>query len=276
MDPSACIRPRRGLTFILASLGLTLAPATAFAHPLLDQAQEKFQQAEFEAALALYAQAEEANDLTRDDLVELYLRRALVHHALGNEDELDLDLFRLATIAPDTDLGRQIPPRVRDAFDAAVRETGGALSVEVRTEPAGAVVRLSTRVERDQAALVREVRLGARAPGGEWQTAVNDELVVTPGPEGRVEYWAAAIGPGGAAIAASGTETEPRIYTAGGGATEPDPVPEVEDDEGGVPFWPFALGGAVLIGGAVVAILLLGGSNENTDVNGPVVRGLSW
>ena len=261
--------------FILASV--LLAPATAFAHPLLDQAQEKFQQAEFEAALALYAQAEDANDLTREDLVELYVRRALVHHALGNEEELELDLFRLATIAPDTDLTRQIPPRVRDAFDAAVQETGGALAIAVRTAPAAGVVRLSTHVERDQAALVREVRLGGRAPGGNWQSAVNDELVVTPGPDGRIEYWATAIGPGGAPIATSGTESDPRVYTVGGAATEPDPTPEVEDDGGGVPFWPFALGGAVLIGAAVVAVLLLGGGNENTDVNGPIVReALSW
>lgn len=259
---------------VLALVASALVPAPARAHPLLDQAQERFQQADFEGALELYAQAEAGDDLTRDDLVQLYLRRALVHHAVGNDEDLQLDLDRLATLEPQMELGRQIPPRLRRAFEEAAAEVTAPLSVEVDATPVEDAVRLSARVQNDRAALVREVHLSARGDG-DWESAVNDEIVVTIGSDGRVLYFAELVGPGGAVIASAGSRDEPRVLSpdARQTAVGPGSGEEIEPDEGGVPWWPFVVGGAVAAAGAVALILLLAPANDQTDVGPPQLMG---
>jgi len=252
---------------LLASL--LLVPGRALAHPVLDEAQERFQQADFEGALELFAQAEAGDDLSRDDLVQLYLRRALVHHAMGNDEDLQLDLIRLATLDPEMELGRQVPPNLRQAFERAAADVRAPVSVQVDATPVSDAVRLSARVQDDRAALVREVRLSARGDG-DWQSAVNDELVLTAGSDGRLLYWAEAVGPGGAVVASAGSRDEPRVLepdarqTAGGGEPE-----EPEPDGGGVPWWPFVVGGVVAAAGAVALIFLLSGTNDQTLVGPP-------
>jgi len=267
-------------THIFASClaaALLALPATAVAHPLIDRARERFEQAEFDEALELFAQAEEADDLSREDLIQLYLKRALVYHALDRDEDLELDLFRLATIEPDMEFTRRIPPRVRSAFAEAAGEVDAPIRIAVDSSREDGWVRLEPRLENDQAALVREIRLGARVTG-EWLTAVNESLEMEAGPEERVDYWAEAVGPGGAVIATQGSRSEPRILGPAGAVAEGGTGTGTGTDGGegsgsgtggGVPWWPFAVGGAAAAAGAVVLVVLLSGGNDNTFVPGP-------
>jgi hypothetical protein len=272
---------RSWLTWVASTaLGVVLLSASvAHAHPILEEAQRHFEEADFEAALEAYGRAEQAADLSRDDLIQLYVRRALIHHTLGNTADLEADLMRLATLEPQYDFGRQAPPVVVEAFERMRERTTGQLSVRIdaTTQPGG--VRLEARVSNDTAAIVQEVRLGARAPGNAWTLRSNAALEMPAPSDSTLEIFAEAIGPGGAIVASDGTSAEPvtsivRDLPTRHQTTEregPEIVTPPPSDEG-VPVWPFILGAGVLAAaGAAVLIILLTSGNENTDLRPPMV-----
>jgi len=263
------------LVFAAVAL-MALLPAQAWAHPLLDRAQRLFEEAEFQGALDVYAQAEQATDLSRDDLVTLYRQRALVHHAMGNTSELELDVFRLATLEPNLTLDASVPPVVRRAFDEAKGRVGDPVHVEATSARMPDGVRVTARVQNDLAAIVQAVRVTTRVDGGEWRAVAASTASVAAAEGANVEYFAEAIGPGGAVVAWAGTRMQPLRFGAaaaegaagaggGGGGGGGGPVDTGEG--GGVSAWPFIIGGVLVAGAIVLVVLLTGGPSDDTTVS---------
>jgi hypothetical protein len=231
------------------------SPARVLAHPLVDEGQRLYEEAEFVAALDALGRADHATDLEREDLERLFEIRALVHLAMGNTDAMRTDLQRLAALAPDHSLPRSAPPDVARAFAEIRGQSPGAVRVLATTEASPAGVTIAARAENDWASIVRTVRVSGRVQGApSWEHATDAPLLVaTSG--GVVEYYAEAIGPGGVVVARTGSASEPlRAAGAGGGG-------------GGGEAWPWvlvALGVAVVAGGVVVGVVL--GTESGTPV----------
>jgi len=286
---------RFSLALTLAVALLTVVNGVAHAHPILEEAQRRFDEADFEGALEAFGRAERAADLTRDDLVQLYVRRALVHHTLGNADDLETDLMRLASLEPEHEFGRQVPPVVVEAFDRARARTTGQITVSLAAETRPGGVRLEAQIENDTSGIIQEVRIGARSPGNAWTQRSNAALEMPAPSDSTIEIYAEAIGPGGAVVASDGTHDDPvsgrvseledRVAgggTTGGGGTGGGGTgggPIIDDpgggDDDGIPVWPFLVGGGVLLaaGAAIlIAVLVAGGSSNNTNLMPPMVQ----
>jgi hypothetical protein len=120
---------------IIAFFGLVaLVPAAARAHPMLDRAVVAYEEADFERALRTFDMAAANADLSVEELLQLFERRALVHHALGDDDSMRADLERLLAVRASYQLGRLAPPSVRSAFEEARAAAADAGSVELRIE----------------------------------------------------------------------------------------------------------------------------------------------
>lgn len=255
------------------------AVPVAWAHPAIDQARARFDRADLRGALQQLGRAEEADDLTRADVIALLELRALIRFTLGDVDAMEQDLARLVVIAPDHPLGAEAPPDLAEALVRVRSRLAGPLAVEVRTEaaPGGVVVR--ARVVNDPGSLVRRVVVAARAEGGAWVEGEGE--VTVPAAQGAIEYAARAIGPGEAALVERGTRESPERVTRTV-ATTVETREEVlvssgdDDDDGGIGIWPFVLAGVGAAAVVVVVIVLVaggggGGGDGNTDVQYPEV-----
>jgi hypothetical protein len=278
---------RFSLALSLAALLISASAGVASAHPILDEAQSRFDEADFEGALAAFERAEQAGDLTRDDVIQLYVQRALVHHTLGDEANLETDLMRLASLEPDYEFGRQVPPVVREAFDRVKGRTTGRIAVRVDAQSHAGGVLLEARVSNDTSGIVQEVRLGARAPGNAWTQRSNATLEMPASSDATLEIYAEAVGPGGAVLASDGTPDDPVSGTVGelaerdltggsggGGGGGGEIIAPPPDDDDGLPLWPFLLGGGILLaaGAAVLIAVLVAGGSSNTALMPPMVQ----
>lgn len=108
-------------------------PVSASAHPLVDEAIEAYEEADFESALEAFQEAASNADLSVEELLQLFEMRALVHHALQDEEAMRQDLQRLIAVRPSYRLGRLAPPPVREAFDELVEQSRNS-QVELRIE----------------------------------------------------------------------------------------------------------------------------------------------
>jgi len=268
---------------VAAAASLLVLAATAAAdHRLVEQGRRHYENARLERALDSFERAEQSDGLTRADLVSLLRTRALVHFAMGNTNEMEVDLFKLATLEPGLELGRDVPPRVRDAFQA-IRDRGvERLALQVDVAPTDAGIHIAARVVHDEAALTRSVSLYTRMTGTDWEAAERAEVDVPAGDE-AVEYYAEALGPGGAVLVSEGFAADPRrtsradlqealrtetrvrtMRMAAGGASETD------DDEGGGGAGWWIAGGVVLVAAAVAVVVLLSAGGEvDTSVMPP-------
>jgi hypothetical protein len=288
------------VAFVALSV-VALAPALAHAHPLVDEGERKYEDADFQGALDAFARAEAATDLTRADLVRLYTRRAMVHHAMQHPDELEADVFRLANLDRAVRLPRAAPPAVRRAYEQAVARVASLLRVDVEAEAMPGGTRLVARVSDDNAGLVQSLRVRARTAGGAWRRTDRATLEVPAAAGATVEYVAEAVGPGGAVLAQAGTDDAPlrttlapalvdavttpvaATTTANGGAapaTAPAPGPQPASPrdaapraEGGAPVWPWLVAGGVVLAAAVVvvALFVVPGPEGDQPVSGPQV-----
>lgn len=259
--------------------GLCLATvwtSPALAHPIVDEGVRHYENADFPRAIQAFARAEAASDLQRADVVELLVRRALVHFAMNAEARMREDLRRLATLEPNHVLGAETPPAVRAAFESVRRDLEGRIALRVESHAIPDGVHLAVEVTGDAAGLVRSVRLGARSPGGEWTEREGNEIDV---PAAEVEYYAEAIGPGGAVLASDGSRDAPRTASAGGvvagGGGGAVIGGDDEGDEGGAPIWLFVGLGAVAVAAAVVAVVLItSAQSDQTQLGAPTVEAL--
>jgi hypothetical protein len=265
----------------LALVAVVLVPAAvASAHPDVDRGRELAVNAEFEAALAAFDEAEAAADLTRQDLVELLAARAYVHYAMESVDALERDVLRLATLAPDHTFDVTVPPEVQDMHRSQVAGLEEPLALEAETiEEVPGTLTVRAHAVGDVGHLVRSVQVFARVgTTPEWSHADRTlSLPVRAGDE--VEYYAEAVGPGGAVVASAGSLEAPMTTTARGAATPPiGGAAAPADEESGVPVWALVAGGAGVAALAIVlAIVLFGGESltDNTQPSAPVVvRGM--
>lgn len=285
LDSLACMR------FVGFALAL-LAPATAFAHPLIDEARRSYDSAQHEEALALLERAEAGTDLTREDLAELLLLRAMVHRAQRRMDLAEVDLLRLAGLDPARRLGREVHPSLRRLFDTVRERVPGPVRLEVSAERNGNVVRVRAAVTDDVAALTQSFRVHARPAGGTWRQSDAAMLEVTVEPYEAAEYYAEAIGPGGAVIANYASRDAPGRLEPEGAAADPvhdgpapDPIavdpetpgprPAARGEE--IPAWPFIVGGAVAlaIGAAILVGVLAAQPTGDSQLTPPRVEGLA-
>lgn len=257
---------------LLAAVSGWLVAGQALAHPLVEEGRERMQLAEFDAALEAFARAEDADDLSRDDLIDLLDARAMVHLATSSREEMDRDLSALSSLDPDHLFGPEAPPELSDAFADVVASSVGSLTVRGSARPVPGGIELSASVEHDTANLTRGTRIWIRQGSGSWRRA-SERLVTLPA-GGTVDYYVEAIGPGGALIARGGSRAEPLHSEAAPGDSA---APIRSDGEGGgVGIWLWlGLGAVVIAGGVVAAVLLFGGDGGGggTEPNAPVVIG---
>lgn len=258
---------------VLALVALCTIPSIARAHDLIDEGRTLYEEAEFVAAIDAFARAEAATDLTTADLGEMYEVRALVHLAMGNEQAMRADIGRLATVAPEFELDRRVPPEVRRAFAEARANRGAPLRMTAGPTGDAEGVTIAVTVENDTADLVREVRIFGRGASDGYETASDAPLTIDPDGSTMVDYYALALGPGGAILATSGSADEPlRFRVSGAGATE---AVEAEDKGGSALPWVLVgVGVLAVAAGVIIAILVAGGNDDegNTNVSPFVVR----
>lgn len=242
------------VSLVLCSLG----PARAWAHPGLDDARARYESGDFAGALSALDRAEGEGPLTLDELVALQELRVLLHRAHGDEAASDRALRILAALRPDHTLGGEIPPVVRERFQVFARASSGPPRVELDVAPREGGVTITARVEGDDESLAQGTSVRARVAGGPW--IEGERAVEVSAPEGaRIEYEGSARGPAGAALAE--TRGEHTMPTA----------------ERGDDAWPWvALGGGVLVVGAVVVAVVVALSGVDTRVDGPVVAELRF
>lgn len=189
---------------------------------------------------------------------------------------MEADLRRLASLEPTHRFGPEARPEIHNAFERLSSAQGSPMSVVAQAEARAGAVHVTAAVRGDPLRLVRSVRVSARADGGAWQTEEGGEVVL-PIASGAIEYYAVAIGPGGAALASVGSEHAPLRLTLGGTVAGADPslVPsaggEGEGEGDGTEAWPWiALGGVLGVTLVVVVIALLtGGESDVTQPGAP-------
>jgi hypothetical protein len=234
-------------------------------HPEIAKAIEAYEGASFEDALEILNRAEAGSDLSRDDVLELLRRRVLVRFAMGDRAGMDADLVRLVSIDPDHVFGEDAPPPVSAALAVVKARPVDPISITVVVErPAPGRVALAPKVIADPGGVVRSTRLYVRSPDAAYAEAPAPAVLET----NDVEYYAEAIGIGGAVVAARGAPGAPLRFSAPAEAT----LATAAEDGGVDPLWYVAGAGAVVVVTAVVlAVVLTRGSSDETQLGAPMV-----
>jgi hypothetical protein len=237
----------------------------------LEDARRAYEDAEFQRALELLEDAEWNAALDRESLVLLLETRALAARALGDTALTRSTLQALASIDPQHAFGPEVPPELVAAFTQERSELRGPVRVVGRVEASVSGLRVVADVEGDVAGLVREVRVYGRADADAVRDAPGALDVPVP-PGARVEWWAEALGAGGAVLARDGSRASPRTAAVPSGATtvaaataggSPE---EGADDAAGFPWlWVGIAAGVALV--AIIAIALAASAgSDDTDV----------
>lgn len=253
------LRTRFLLIAALLVAPAALVPATV-ARAQLEEAQTQYEEASFEAALEALERAWQGDDLDQDDLIAVLRLRALVHLGLGDLDAVREDVRLLLSLQPDLQLDESLPPEVHAAAEDLRAEVGQGIRVRSIVEPTDTGVWIDAEVEGAPAELLRGVRVSGRAGEEAWRSTQEPPLEVTVPGGGTVTYHAEALGPGGAVIAREGSAENPLLWSATGEASTPE---EADGGSSGAWLWAGVGAGAAAVVGAVVAIVLLGGSSEN-------------
>jgi hypothetical protein len=241
-------------------------------------------EASFEDALEALDTVEESEQLTRDDVVRLLVLRSLVHHALGNDRELDSNLTSLASLEPGHTFAANVPPTVQSRFETLQSDLDGPLSLDVEARQIRGGFQIEAHINGDDEELVGEIQIHARLPGGDWVRTSGRTASIPVRGEGAIEYYVEALGPGDAVLLSEGTEMDPLLIgTRGTDEPEDDPPdarpstrpstgePEVRERRA----WPWALLGtgiAAIIAGSVVAGVLVSRQNQGTQLDAPTVE----
>jgi hypothetical protein len=268
--------------------------AGAWAHSTIKEAQQRYEEADFEGANAALARAEQARDLSRGDVLELLETRALIHFATGADKQLRQDLLRLATLEPSYRLPAAAPPAVHFAFEEAKQKVRNPLTVQVTSMKVVGGWKLLSKVDGDLGNLVRSVllysRVGSATP---WSFTPKVSMEVPAPNTARVDYYAQVIGPGGSVLATYGTRDIPKQIggaqdmapmvaraTAGEASQSGVPLqdaPQAEDekkDGGNSTLW-IILGasGVAVAAGIVIYLLASGGKNsDDTQLTPPTIN----
>ncbi|MFW5925315.1 MAG: hypothetical protein ACOCV4_04060 [Myxococcota bacterium] len=270
-------------TFVAVGIVLLTADAVhAEGRWSLRQGIRLAETAEFEGALEAFDDAEASEDLRQEDLVRLYGHRAVVLFALDRKDGMEADLARLLAVDPQAALPDAAPPPVRDALRrmADLGVSPPRLVVEPLSWADGIEVRAT--VEGGPPGLVRRVRVFARVRGASKWSRGDDKVAVLVQPGVAVEWYAEAIGPGGAPVVAQGSRESPESTRMADEQEAPatDPAHVSTDDTGKDDavrrrrWWLLGTGATAVVGAAVVTAVLLvagGGESDATQVARPTL-----
>jgi hypothetical protein len=227
--------------------------------------------AEFDAARRAFDAAERAHDLDRDALIRLFEGRALLYRALGDEASMDADLVRLASIDPSHAFDAQTPPDLVEAFARARSGGPGPLRVEVEARATAGGAAISARAIGDAGGIVREVQVFGRTAGGAYRRTSGQELLV-PRTSEAVEFFARAIGPGGAVVASHGEAEAPLVFGGDGpslAVAAPGEALATEPEDDSMPVWPWLVGAGVAVGIVVVVVLVFTLRSDTTEPSFP-------
>lgn len=234
---------RGGLATLAAVLCCHLATVASAQSPV-DSARELYEAGNLNEALDAYAQIEQREDLSLDNLAEIFQTRALIYRILGDEGAEEAELTRLASIAPDHRFSSDVPPEVRERFATLRARLEGSLTLSVQARSSAESVTLVSNVENDPLEVVRSVVLRGRIEGADWVRG-EGTLQLEAEIGDLVEYYAAAVGPGGAIVARHGSQADPRAYRVEG------------QGGGGAPVWPWIVAGAGVVAVAVTVTIIV-------------------
>lgn len=176
----------------------------------LREAIQKTQAAQFEQALTAFDEAEGSHDLRRQDLARLYAYRAMVRFATGDRDQMEADLARLLAVEPNAQLPASAPPPVRKVFARLARLGVTAPRLVAAAAEIGGGLEVRASVQGGPAGLVHHVWVFARpGPGAKWVQG-EDRVSVFAAPGVVIDWYAEAVGPGGAVLVSQGTSTAPQ------------------------------------------------------------------
>lgn len=248
-------------SLIVAAVASVAVPLVTRAETPLDEARQAYEAAEFRRAIELLERVERDAAFDRDTYVRLLELRALSHRALAEDEATGRTLRVLASVEPAYRFGPEAPPDLVEDFEAIRAALPGPIAFDARATPSPAGATVEARVVRDPENVLRALRVHARVDGGAWQSG-NESLQVAAAPGARIEWYAEAVGPGGALLSTIGSAGAPRTLTLPAAA-----APARDDGAGGAVPWTWIAvgGGALVIAGVVVAVVLASGGGD-TDV----------
>lgn len=192
-------------------------PATAWAervHPLVQEGHAFYEQAQFAQALEAFEKAAAADGLSKQDVIKLLEGRALVNFAMGQKRATERSLAQLASVAPEHRFDATVPPEVVVGFTNALKRSQGTIRIGIKRESIFGGELLQAQLWRDVGALVRKIRIVARSSSGKWSE--GDGVLRIQAPRfAEVEYYAVAVGPGGAPIAELASPNKPEMFSVG-------------------------------------------------------------
>lgn len=229
------------------------------AHEKVDDARALYEEARFADALVALGEAEQGDDLTRDDLSELYALRAGIHLAMRDDEAMRSDLTRLHVVDPTFAFGPRASPDLARVHAEVGAESVGTLRLVADPSPVRGGVSVAASLTGDSLGMVRAVRILGRSGEGAWQSAEDSPLFV----EGqRVEYYVEALGPGGVVLAQVGSRSEPERFRAA--ATPPSEAPA--RSRRALVWGLVGAAVALVAGGVVLAVVLSDGGGDQTRV----------
>jgi len=256
----------RAIVGLVGLFAVTLGPSasgqvpSARARALLDEAR-------FDEAVVAFDEVLDLRDgLEREDVLDALLGRATARLALRDEAAAANDVGLLLAIEPDVTLDRRHPPSLHRLVERARRTAPPPLALHAAARGVAGGVEIEVAHEGARE-LVRAVEIHHDGGTGRWQSARSGRIAVRA--DAPVRYFVVAVGPGGAWLATSGTQDDPRYV-----APERAVVLELEPEADEAPRrrrWPVALGviGGVLVAGAVVALVATRGGDDRTALGRP-------
>jgi tetratricopeptide (TPR) repeat protein len=273
-----------------------LSPATVLGQEPLHQAQEKFEQLDFDGALAASDLALQSSSDSPADLVEAYRIRGLCLSAMGRNDDALLAFRKLLSINPNFKISADTSPKLAAPFYQALaisRELKPISLVPLATKADDqSLPRVRVKLEADPLRLVGAIRVCFRIGSGDWQK--SEPLPVSePGEfslplpataaQGKVGYYFEALTAKGGVLARAGNKKFP----LGSGSAElaaVKPPAEVVGAAGEQPLghepeqsgpawyqsWWFWTAVGVVVAGTAVGVgvgLSSGSSNDPVDYN---------
>jgi hypothetical protein len=247
---------------------LAIAIASSARAQDLEQGIAAYYSADFERALEAFRRAEREGPLTRDEVVRLFFFRALVQSAFDDEQELDRDLRRLASLEPEHAMN-EAPPAVRARFAEIVRALEGPLRLEVSLSPTAGGALVRARVVNDAEGVVRSLEMSGGSTLGEAERRDEASLFVRGSARTPIHYSVRAIGPGGAVLDES-VERDVPIPRDPSELARPEPVRG--DDT--VLHWAIGSGVAIAVIAALVVTLsiALAPASDQTQLSAPMFR----
>ncbi len=210
--------------------------------------------------------------LDRTTLEAVYRALTMVRRALQDDAGVERALTALLSLDPDAVL-EDAPPSLGRVVERLREEIRAPVGVEVHGEVQRGEARVTVRATEDVASLVRSVRLYVREDEG-WRARTGDTHRLAP----DTQYFAEAVGPGGAVLASEGSTTDPRMADpAPAGAEDPGVVaedpsndPDTADEGRSVWRWLGPVLGVLLVGAAVSLTLVLRDPSQTTRPTGPM------